>query len=443
VEDGGAALVEDGGATTQEIGEDHDTGSVTVGRDAAGVIVFVGTEMPDILGWRPEELIGRPSTDFIHPEDQASAITAWFAMLDAAGDVGVWQGRYRTSDGSWKWIESTNTNRLTDESNPIVISVMKPVTVEKVSLTEALRAREQLLTRLSDVLPIGVFQIDAMRTVTFANDQLTRIVGHSPSATVEAQFSTIDVNDRQRFLEAVDAVLNDRSVDELELHIVRSNGDAEMDDRFCVVSMRPLTDATDRIAGAVGCVSDVTEQVRLRRQLERRANFDGLTSCLNRSAILDVLTAHLDRPRSTGQGVAAVFVDLCHFKAINDRFGHTTGDEILSLTANRLRSVVRDGDLVGRFGGDEFLVVCPQISGEEGTRDIAERIRRALAGCVEFGAGRVDLRASVGGAYTVRPLSVDALVAQADRAMYRSKRLGSSVASVVEANEEWESVDAI
>ncbi len=165
--------MEDGGGTTGETGEGHGTESVTVGRDAAGVIVTVGSEMPAVLGWRPEELIGRPSTDFIHPEDQASAITAWFAMLDAADDVGVWQGRYRTSDGSWKWIESTNFDRLDDETNPIVISVMKPVTVEKVSLAEELRAREQLLTRLSDVLPIGVFQIDAARTVTFANDQLT------------------------------------------------------------------------------------------------------------------------------------------------------------------------------------------------------------------------------------------------------------------------------
>jgi PAS domain S-box-containing protein len=119
--------VEDGGATTDEIGGGHDAGSVTVNRDAAGVIVSVGTEMTAVLGWRPEELIGRPSTDFIHPEDQASAIAAWFAMLDSAGDVGVRQGRYRTSDGSWKWIESTNVNRLNDESNPIAISVMKPV----------------------------------------------------------------------------------------------------------------------------------------------------------------------------------------------------------------------------------------------------------------------------------------------------------------------------
>jgi diguanylate cyclase (GGDEF)-like protein/PAS domain S-box-containing protein len=435
--------VEEGNATAREALEGDANRSVTVGRDAAGVIIFVGAEMADVLGWHPEELIGRPSTDFIHPEDQASAITAWFTMLDAGGEVGVWQGRYRTSDGSWKWIETTNTNQLNDESNPIVFSVMKPVTVEKVSLTEALRAREQLLTRLSDVLPIGVFQIDAMRTVTFANDQLERIVGHSPSATVEAQFAVIDADDRQRFFDAVDAVLDDRPIDELELHMANATSEAGDDDRFCVVSMRPLTDAGGRINGAVGCVSDVTEQVRLRRQLERRANFDGLTSCLNRSAILDALTANLDRPRSTGQGVAAVFVDLCHFKSINDRFGHSIGDEILSLTANRLRSVVRDGDLVGRFGGDEFLVVCPQISGEDGTRDIAERIREALAGCVELGAGRVDLRASVGGAYTVRPLSVDALVAQADRAMYESKRLGSGMASVVEAREDWGPADAV
>jgi len=429
--------------TTHAIGEGHGAGSVTVRRDAAGVIVSVGTEMPDVLGWRPEELIGRASTDFIHPEDQGSAITAWFAMLEHADEVGVWQGRYRTSDGSWKWIESTNANRLNDESNPAVISEMKPVTVARVSLAEALRAREQLLTRLSDALPIGVFQIDAARTLTFANDQLTKVIGHSPSATIEAQFSAIDPDDHQRFLDAVDAVLNNQPIDELELHIVRSGGDAGADDRFCVVNMRPLTDATNRIAGAVGCVSDVTEQVRLRRQLEQRANFDGLTSCLNRSAILDVLTASLNRSRITGHGVAVVFVDLCRFKEINDRYGHMAGDEILSLTANRLRSVVRDDDLVGRFGGDEFLVVCPQISGADGTRDIAERIHQALAGCVELGVGRVDIRASVGGAFTVRPISVDDLVAQADQAMYEAKRLGSSVASVVEAKEDWMPADVV
>ncbi len=95
-------------------------------------------------------------------------------------------------------------------------------------------------------------------------------------------------------------MLGDQPIDGLELHILRSIGHDGTDDRFCVVSMRPLTDATDRIAGAVGCVSDVTEQVRLRRQLERRANFDGLTSCLNRSAILDVLRANLDRSRPSG-----------------------------------------------------------------------------------------------------------------------------------------------
>src|SRR6202161_2300876 len=88
-------------------------------RDMTAVITSVDEGMTEVLGWRPEELVGRPSTDFIHPEDQASAITAWFTMLDAAGDVGVWQGRYRTSDGSWKWIESTNTNRLNDESDPM------------------------------------------------------------------------------------------------------------------------------------------------------------------------------------------------------------------------------------------------------------------------------------------------------------------------------------
>jgi diguanylate cyclase (GGDEF)-like protein len=106
------------------------------------------------------------------------------------------------------------------------------------------------------------------------------------------------------------------------------------------------------VTGAVGCVSDVTAQVELRRQLEIRANTDELTSCFSRSKILEVLATVLDGQDDNRRGTAVIFIDLCGFKAINDMFGHAAGDRVLEVAGARLRSAVRQYDHVGRFGGD-------------------------------------------------------------------------------------------
>lgn len=113
--------------------------SVTITRDAAAVIRSVGEEMTEVLGWRPDQLVGRPSTEFVHPEDQPNAIVAWFKMIEAPGEAHNWQGRYRTPKGEWKWIECINVNRLDDTDDPVVVTTMRQITVDKVSLAEELR----------------------------------------------------------------------------------------------------------------------------------------------------------------------------------------------------------------------------------------------------------------------------------------------------------------
>jgi predicted signal transduction protein with EAL and GGDEF domain len=206
-----------------------------------------------------------------------------------------------------------------------------------------------------------MFQFDTRRAVTFTNDRLHMILGLSDAATMAAQFSLVDRADRPLFNAAVNAVLADEAVDDVELRFLRPADDAPSEQRVCVVSMRPLTDRDGGVTGAVGCVSDVTDQVELRRQLELRANTDELTSCLNRSGILAVLSTTLDPRSDTPGGTAVIFVDLCAFKVVNDMFGHAAGDHVLVTAANRLRAVIREDDRVGRFGGDEFLVVCPGL----------------------------------------------------------------------------------
>jgi diguanylate cyclase (GGDEF)-like protein/PAS domain S-box-containing protein len=393
-------------------------------RDAAALITAVDSSMVEVLGWRPDQLVGRASTGFIHPEDQASAVAAWFAMLSAPGDTRTWRGRYQAVDGSWKWVETVNVNRLDDPGRPEVSSTMTLVTVEQVSVEEELRAREQLISRLSDALPVGLFQIDAERRVTFTNDRFHTIVGCRRAATTDAQFVTLAPKDRVLLDTMLTAVLADQEVDDIDIHLSIPTGPAASPAaaRVGVLALRSLTDDGGRVTGAIGCLSDITERVHLQQELQIRASTDGLTTCLNRSTTLELLETSLTRQGDANSGTAIMFVDLDHFKRVNDRHGHGVGDQVLQIAARRLASALREGDRIGRLGGDEFLVICPKVDNAGTARELGHRLADAITADITIGKDIIELRASIGVAWTDQPLQADTFIAQADTAMYQSKQ---------------------
>jgi diguanylate cyclase (GGDEF)-like protein/PAS domain S-box-containing protein len=400
-------------------GERADSTPVVLTRNAWGIITYVDEGIIDMLGWMPEQLVGLPSTKFLHPEDQPSGIAAWMEMITEPGSIMVWRGRYRTADGSWTWVETVNENHL-DDPEEVVRTSMTYVTVEQVGIEEELRARKQLLNQLSDALPVGLVQIDANRTINFTNDKLHAIVGAPRAATIDALLAGVAADDRPLLDAALTAVLADQPVDDVELRLeapVR---------RVCLLSLRALTDGTGNVSGAIGCISDVTDRVTLRRELEIRASVDRLTSCLNRAATIELLDITLARHDGNGPGTAVVFIDLDRFKAINDEFGHAAGDRLLVSAAERLCATVRGVDRVGRLGGDEFLVICPGVETSAQALEIGERLAGVIDVKVDIGSDVVDLKASVGVAWTVEVVDADSLIAQADRAMYTSKRSRSS-----------------
>jgi len=251
-----------------------------------------------------------------------------------------------------------------------------------------------MLSRLADALPDGIFQIDLQRNVMFTNDRLHAILASPPAATVDAQFAAVSEKDWECFDAALTEVLSDRPIDELEIRFDLAAAKGEMTVRVCRVSLRPLTDDTGTVSGAIGCVSDVTDRVRMRRELQLRANTDALTGSLNRAAILELLDLRLAEAAPTGGGLAVIYVDLDDFKHVNDRFGHAAGDDALVAVVRRIRSAIRQDDRVGRLGGDEFLVVCPSVSDESAAEELAQRVRAALDRSDRAPDVGVDVRAS-------------------------------------------------
>ena len=389
-----------------------------VSKDVNSALVSVDAALPQILGWTREELMGRRVLDLIHPEDRNEGIATWMEMLEHDGPARRVRLRHRHRDGSWIWLEVTNRNRLSDPRHGDILSEMVDIS-EEMAAHEALRARERLLAQLTDTVSVGLFHADLRGQLLFSNRRLQEIMGRARATTLQEQLAAVTFEDRPKVDEAILLATTGAETD-IELSLRANDGTL----RHCTMSVRPLKDDADEVTGLTGCLEDVTNMVQSRRELEAKAARDPLTGALNREATLDRLQQLLERPSPRGAGTAVIFIDLDGFKPINDQLGHAVGDELLVAFAARLQAAVRSGDAVGRFGGDEFVVICHDIESPAAALELA----RTLEARVfldwerrEFGPAR--LKASMGVAWTNwQNAAAPALIRAADEAMYAAKR---------------------
>jgi diguanylate cyclase (GGDEF)-like protein/PAS domain S-box-containing protein len=175
-------------------------------------------------------------------------------------------------------------------------------------------------------------------------------------------------------------------------------------------------------------------RIRLQEELARLALYDQLTGLANRSLLREHIESALAASARTTQPVAMMFLDLDGFKPVNDRLGHTTGDEVLREVASRLRAVVRESDVIGRFGGDEFIVLCPETDDAQAIL-IAERLRETVAQPMEWLPPEFAVSASVGVVIHCASdgrKTTDELLEIADAEMYRAKNGGRNRVSIAD-----------
>lgn len=159
---------------------------------------------------------------------------------------------------------------------------------------------------------------------------------------------------------------------------------------------------------------------RLRGELEHLATHDSLTNALTRRCINDLIETELERCRRHGRSMALLMIDLDHFKTINDTYGHQAGDQVLIAFAARVNALLRGADQLGRFGGEEFIVLLPDTSPDE-ARQVAERIR---VDCAQAGAGP-SYTVSIGVSTNQdKADTLETLLGRADAAVYQAKALG-------------------
>ncbi|HLI33069.1 MAG TPA: diguanylate cyclase [Solirubrobacteraceae bacterium] len=406
----------------------------TLIEDESAAVLDCDESFVRMFGFSAEELIGKNVLDQIHPDDQPRAVEGWLAMLST---MRMQQARMRRrrKDGSYLWVDVTMHNFLHDPERRHVLVELIDVSAE-MAAQEAVQEREELLRRLMDAMPDGVLHVDRDRHVRFHNARLLDILHaramppRSAQGTAAEQeqggteqgvclgelLRTLSEAGSIAFHMTLARVLAEGVDEELEADFQAAQGEW----RRALFSFRALRRTEREVNGAIITVLDITDSARARAELERRATFDALTHCLNRSSITAALQREL--AGASRKETAVVFVDLDHFKQVNDTLGHAAGDEVLVAVVERLRHATRSEDQIGRLGGDEFLLLIRGVPEPEVAMGVAERISASLREPLRLAGGPLAMVASLGVAWVTGPDDdAESLIARADEAMYRSK----------------------
>ena len=195
--------------------------------------------------------------------------------------------------------------------------------------------------------------------------------------------------------------------------------------RHLIGNAAPLRDASGKVYGAVGAFIDITTRRNMEEQIRRMAHFDSLTNLPNRILLMDRLEQALAISQRNHSKTSVIFMDLDHFKKINDSLGHHVGDMLLQQVAERIRNALREVDTVSRLGGDEFVMVLPELRHTEDATTIAQKLLRALDEDFFISGDKLRISPSLGiSIFPDHAGDASTLIRIADKAMYHAKQAG-------------------
>ena len=287
------------------------------------------------------------------------------------------------------------------------------------------RRRESTLHRMAAILESShdaVISATPDGYVTSWNTGATQMYGYSAAEMEGQQVSILEPEERTGEIgQVLERIRAGERVVRYETVRRHKNGRA----LEVAVSVSPIRDENGELAGIASITRDIADTKRAQEMIAFQSFHDSLTGLSNRALLMERLTLCLEKARHSAKRLGVLFLDLDLFRAINDGFGHDVGDSIFREVARRLLQCVRDGDTVARVGGDEFIVLLPEIGRSEDATTVAKKLLEAVAEPFELDGRRVDLTTSIGVAvYPDDGQDPEALLRNADAAMSRAKERG-------------------
>ena len=332
---------------------------------------------------------------------------------------------HRCKDGSVFPVDVSSKGAIF-HGNPIIVSLIRDITERKNAEAMVWLEKERAQVTL-DSIGDAVITTDVLGIVEYLN----------PIAEALTGWTTLEAVGRP--LEQVFQIVNEKTSTPVENPIVRCLREGRIvglanhtvlihreGQRVAIEdSAAPIRDRQAAVIGGVLVFHDVSDKRNLMRELAHQAHHDALTGLPNRLLFNEHLNQALAQAKRKRSRLAVLFLDLDHFKLINDTLGHNMGDLLLKACSDRLMQALREGDTIARQGGDEFLVLLPEIRQEEEAASIAERILTVFLKPFVLEWNEVFISTSVGiSLYPNDGSDLETLVKQADTAMYYAKEQG-------------------
>jgi diguanylate cyclase (GGDEF)-like protein/PAS domain S-box-containing protein len=352
----------------------------------------------------------------IHPDDVGPAAAALKALLDGTRPGGQpLELRIRHADGHYVDFECVAQNLIDDETIGGVVVTARNIT-ERKQMQRALRAAEDRFKAVFERTPISVSLVDLNGDIRDINNAGCALTGRSREELVGTPAAnTVHPDDIDAAIEATIAQLGG-ATEKAEFRILRPDGTMAW-----VLSKASLIDpGGDGDPYVVTSQTDITARRELEERLTHEATRDPLTNLFNRGAFLTQLELAL--ARRSDKPIAVLFADLDYFKDVNDSLGHDAGDTVLAVVAKRLEQTTRNGDIIARFGGDEFVILCHDVADQAEGDEIAARVRAVVDNRIDVRGVPVHLGISVGIAISHEHSTPDELLRAADRLAYKVKR---------------------
>ena len=337
--------------------------------------------------------------------------------------------RVTGADGSAHYIlmRGRVVERRPDGSPGRFIATHADVTSRR-RMEEALRTSEEKYRRLFEMAQEGIWVIDAAAVTTIVNNAMASMLGYKKEEMIGRHlFDFMDEESRAAARENLKR--RAQGIEEQhDFELLANNGRRV----FTTMQTAPIFDGNGVYAGAIAGVIDITDRKRAEARIRQQALFDELTRLPNRRLLNDRLVQELARALRHQHVGALLFIDLDHFKNVNDSLGHPVGDALLVEIAERLQKTVREEDTLARLGGDEFVVLLPELDSNPTVaaaqaRSVGLKMQEALTPTFDIAGHKLNISCSIGIAlYPLDQESIHDILKQADTAMYRAKQEGRS-----------------
>lgn len=338
--------------------------------------------------------------------------------------------RIAGAGGNTRWLQSRG-RPLFDQDDEFVgyRGAINDISAQR-ETEDSLRDSEHRLRTITDSIPALISYIDADRVFRFNNRTYEQWLGRPLSEITGRHLTDVYVPETYAYIKPfLDCAF---AGEEISFELERTT----LEDRHVRVTYVPDVAADRNVVGVYGLIHDITEFKEIERQLRALSQVDGLTQLANRRRYDECLRHALALSDRSGQALALLFLDLDHFKKLNDSLGHEAGDLALCEFAERIKASVRESDTVARLGGDEFVVILESLDCVVDAVVVAEKILEAMKQPLRVKDRTWNWSTSIGIAFRDgQSVSEETLLRNADKALYAAKAAGRARYSVAEASD--------